>query len=151
MSDEFDKVILPAHLPRPLPSRLRSELTAALLANSVISNLQSTLYDGSRNAGWRDAVVERTKELIKNGEAQTRNEILTKLAKESRGDNIAQTRDNRGINRGHMEKQADREEGELEKSKLNVKFPEGVAKKGEKIIRSALDDITEFDAIRGSR
>ncbi|KAL9012013.1 MAG: hypothetical protein Q9173_003184 [Seirophora scorigena] len=139
-----DFVIVPAHTPKPLPSDLRSELTSALLSNSAIPVIQSTLHQASQEAHWEGSIRERAKQIITQGQAAGWQEVVEMLVKESckRPDNQSHVPGGlRSLRRDHSGSAGPtRSPNEA----TSVTFPEQAIRAGKKAIREALDPLIEM-------
>lgn len=145
MTATHDRVIVPPHTPKPLPSHLRSELTSALLSSPAIPVIQSTLHQASRNAGWADSIRERTKQLINGGNAANWQEVVEMLVKES-----CETLDNLSNVPGGLRRVRQHQNGSVEAARsssevISVRFPEQAITEGKKAIRDALDHLVDVE------
>ncbi|KAL8783591.1 MAG: hypothetical protein Q9213_004520 [Squamulea squamosa] len=142
MDRPVERISVPPHTPRPLPSRLRFELTSALLSNSTIPDIQSTLYQTSQDAGWIDAVRERAKQLISSGQATSSHEVIGLLVKEAR-----ESSDNQPNIQGGLRRQTHGSISQAAKGpanqKISVRFPEEAVSKGREVVRNALEDFVD--------
>ncbi|KAL8963902.1 MAG: hypothetical protein Q9183_004860 [Haloplaca sp. 2 TL-2023] len=144
MNSTSEKIIVPAHIPKPLPNHLRAELQAALLSNSSIAAIQSALFNTSRDAGWMEDVRKRAKQIIGNGEAMTPKAVMEKLIKEAQGE----TASRRNIPGGMRRVQKDEgvgASGNPTEPTVSVKFPEAATKKGKVVVRDALEDLVDVE------
>ncbi|KAL8838907.1 MAG: hypothetical protein Q9170_001944 [Blastenia crenularia] len=128
-----DRVLVPSHTPKPLPTHLRAELTSALLSSYAIPAIQSTLYDNARKKQWTEAVRERAKQLIRQGGAMDWRGVVEELVKEAR----------EGYN-GRKETKSPAFDG------INIRFPEQAVAEGKKVVRNTLEDIVEIEGSGGA-
>ena len=151
MDTTQERALVPSHTPKPLPDHLRSELTSALLSNSTIPVIQSTLYNTSRDAGWIKSVHERAKHLINSGQMTSLQEVSELLIKESReGIEITSSLPG-GLRRVRQNvDSADGGTGEVElaSDRTDIKFPDRAIREGKEAIRNALEDIVEVETTR---
>ncbi|KAL8802938.1 MAG: hypothetical protein Q9182_003488 [Xanthomendoza sp. 2 TL-2023] len=141
MNHSHERILVPPHTPKPLPNHLRFELTSALLSNSAIPVIQSTLYDGSRDSGWIDAVRERAKQLISTGQATTSQQVMEQLVKEARDRSKSQPNIQGGL--AHHQKSERGVQATSGPAPINIRFPEQAIIEGKKAVRTALKDIVE--------
>ncbi|KAI4148845.1 MAG: hypothetical protein L6R39_002675 [Caloplaca ligustica] len=142
-----ERVVVPAHTPKPLPGHLRSELTSALLSASAIPVIQSTLHDESEKVGWTKSIRERAKQLINNGQATTSQEIVEILIKEScerPGNQLCLPGGLRRTRQGQVDGS---EAAKAANGAIVVNFPEQAIVEGKKAIRDALDPVIEVESI----
>ncbi|KAL9611104.1 MAG: hypothetical protein Q9167_004237 [Letrouitia subvulpina] len=132
MSTKAPKVIVPAHIPKPLPDHLRSALVSALLASSSIENIQIAMHDTCMETGWLDAIHQRAKYIIHNGEADTWGEVMVIMIKEILGKDEPQN--------AHRQSK-----GGAAKSNAIVRTPDKVVKSGVSAVRTALDKLIEVE------
>ncbi|KAL8659836.1 MAG: hypothetical protein Q9202_006935 [Teloschistes flavicans] len=145
MNGNNERIIIPSHMPNPLPYHLRTELTSALLSESVIPKIQSALSDGRQDTGWMDAVRERAKQLIRNGDATTWQGVVDKLAKEARGVTENQPTVSGGLRRGHSSNGIKPTAGQTVDKPVDIRFPEHAIKQGTEVVRSALENLVEVE------
>ncbi|KAL9579428.1 MAG: hypothetical protein Q9212_005117 [Teloschistes hypoglaucus] len=145
MNNTHERIVIPAHTPKPLPYHLRTELTSALLSESLIPIIQSALSDGSRDAGWMDSVRERAKQLIRSGDATTWQEAMDKLPKEARGVTDNQPTVLGELRRGQSDNEIRTTPDPTVNKSVNIKFPEHVMKQGIQVVRNALENIVEIE------
>lgn len=145
MNRTSERIIVPLHVPTPLPSHLRTELTSALLSESAIPVVQSALSDAFRDAGWMDLVRDRAKQLISSGQATTWHEVMERLMMEARGNQHSRQTPPGGLRRKHEN------EGVLARGNspadhtVSVRFPEDAANKGKEAVRNALENLVEIE------
>ncbi|KAL8868142.1 MAG: hypothetical protein Q9174_005184 [Haloplaca sp. 1 TL-2023] len=144
MKTTSEKIIVPAHIPKPLPTPLRAELQAALLSNKSMLAVQSALSDTSRDAGWVDDVRRRAKQMIGSGEATTPRDVMDKLIKEAQGETAGRENLRGGLRR------AQRDEGvgaggRPAEPTISIIFPEAAATKGKEVIRDALEGLVDVE------
>lgn len=150
-----EHVIVPAHTPKPLPSHLRSELTSALLSNSAIPVIQSTLHEASQEVYWERSIQERAKQIIEQGHATGWQEVVDMLVKESceRPHNSPHNRPqvSGGLRRLRQDQSSFTGPAHSPMEAINVTFPERALKAGKKAIREALDPLIEVESTGASR
>ncbi|KAL9599537.1 MAG: hypothetical protein Q9219_003781 [cf. Caloplaca sp. 3 TL-2023] len=146
MNSIHDRVLVPSHTPKPLPKHLRSELTSALLSNSSIPTIQSTLYDTSRDAGWMDAVRERAKHLKENQTELSLQEVVELLARESRERTSDCNMKPGGLRRAWSDEDGEKRAAQSVSDQDKMRFPEQAIVEGKEVIRRALEDIVEVEA-----
>ena len=143
MDLSHERILVPPHIPKPLPSRLRFEITSALLSNSAIPDIQTTLYDASRESGWIDAVRERAKQLISSGKATSPQEVIGLLVKEAwEGSNNRPTIQG-GLARRQQPGSDSQGASGLPEQAVSVRFPIQAVKQGKGVVRNALEDFVD--------
>ncbi|KAI4190609.1 MAG: hypothetical protein LQ346_004886 [Caloplaca aetnensis] len=142
-SDE--RVIVPAHTPKPLPNHLRSELTSALLSTSAIPVIQSTLQKASQEEGWTPSIRARAKQLISSGQVMNWQEVVEVLVKESIERQDKQPTLPGGIRRVRQDRNSAVELAKTADEAISVKFPAQAITEGKKAIRDALDHVIEVE------
>ncbi|KAL9018601.1 MAG: hypothetical protein Q9185_004117 [Variospora sp. 1 TL-2023] len=152
-----EHVIVPAHTPKPLPSHLRSELTSALLSNSAIPVIQSTLHEASQEVYWERSIQERAKQIIVQGHATGWQEVVDMLVEES-CERPHNSPHNSPRNRPQVSGRLRRLRQDQSNftgpahsptEAINVTFPEQARKAGKKAIREALDPLIEVETREG--
>ncbi|KAL8770846.1 MAG: hypothetical protein Q9209_003497 [Squamulea sp. 1 TL-2023] len=143
MERSVERVLVPPHTPKPLPSRLRFELTSALLSNSAIPDIQSTLYHTSQGTGWIDAVRERAKQLISSEQATSSHEVIAILVKEARENSNNQLNIQGGLARRQTHGSGSQAVRGPASQNISVRFPEEAVNKGKKVVRNALEDLVD--------
>ncbi|KAL8647088.1 MAG: hypothetical protein Q9210_005761 [Variospora velana] len=150
-----EHVIVPAHTPKPLPSHLRSELTSALLSNSAIPVIQSTLHEASQKAYWERSVQERAKQIIIQGQGTGWQKVVDMLVKESceRPDNSPHHRPqvSGGLRRLRQDQSSFTGLAHSPTEAIDITFPEQAIQAGKKAIRDALDPLIEVESTGASR
>lgn len=143
MDRHHERILVPPQIPKPLPSHLRFELTSALLSDSAIPTIQSTLYDTSQDVGWIDAVRDRAKQLISTGQATSSHQVTEILLKEAR----ARSKSRATTTRSHAHHRQTESDGQgssgLTPQAVDIKFPDEAIKEGMKVVRTALEDIAD--------
>ncbi len=140
-----ERVIVPAHTPKPLPSHLRSELTSALLSTSAIPVIQSTLEKASQEEGWTASIRARAKQLISRGQVTNLQELVELLVQESVERQDKQPILPGGIRRVRQDRSSGVELVKTADETINVKFPARAIREGKKAIRDALDHVIEVE------
>ncbi|KAL9043902.1 MAG: hypothetical protein Q9214_002927 [Letrouitia sp. 1 TL-2023] len=139
------KVIVPAHIPKPLPDHLRSSLVSALLASSSIENIQSAMHDRCVETGWLDAIHQRAKDVIYNGEADTWGEVMAIITKEALGKEEPRAGSAAGSNGKSFQNARRQSGGRAAHSNTIVRMPDEVVKSGVSAVRTALDKFIELE------
>lgn len=144
-----ERVTVPSHTPKPLPTYLRAELTSSLLSNSTIPVIQSTLYNASQEAGWTEAVLERAKQLFNSGQGMSAQEVLDVIVKESHPNSQGRKGIAGGMRRGGLDRGVESKDvgGEV----VGVRFPERAIVEGKEVIKQALEDIVEVEGVGAVR
>lgn len=148
-------VIVPAHTPKPLPSHLRSELTSALLSNSAIPVIQSTLHEASQEVYWERSIQERAKQIIVQEHATGWQEVVDMLVKESceppHNSPHHRPQVSGRLRRLRQDQSSFTGPANSPTEAINVTFPEQARKAGKKAIREALDPLIEVESTGASR
>lgn len=144
-SKNASKVIVPAHIPKPLPDHLRSALVSALLASSSIENIQSAMHDKCTETGWLDAIHQRAKDVIHNDEADTWGEVMAIITKEVLGNEERGVGNDAGFNGKRFQNARRQPEGRVTHSNIIVRMPDEVVKSGVSAVRAALDNFIELE------
>ncbi|KAL9000341.1 MAG: hypothetical protein Q9169_001058 [Polycauliona sp. 2 TL-2023] len=150
MSGLDDHILVPANPPNPLPTRLRTNLTSALLSSSAIPNIQSTLHSTSQDLGWIEAVHQRAKQLISSGQATTSKEAVDMLVTEAMAQNNKKETNLRGglVGKNQLqERDGGRVRGVGDDKIIDVRFPEEAARRGKEVVREALEDIVDVETL----
>ncbi|KAL8923927.1 MAG: hypothetical protein Q9208_004364 [Pyrenodesmia sp. 3 TL-2023] len=145
-----ERVIVPAHIPKPLPNHLRSELTSALLSTSAIPVIQSTLHEASQDAEWTTSVRLRAKQLISSGQATSSQDVMEILLKESVERQDDQPVPPGGIRRMRQDRDSGAEPVKQADGAISVKFPARAITEGKKAIRAALDPVIQVERTRAT-
>ncbi|KAL9027489.1 MAG: hypothetical protein Q9196_003991 [Gyalolechia fulgens] len=145
MNAAEERVIVPAHTPKPLPNHLRAELTLTLLSTSAIPVIQSTLYNASRDAGWTDLVRERAKQLFNEGEPLSRQEVLDLLIKESHPKTHGRKRNPGGLRRVGQPRDSGLGKAKPTDNLVRIRFPDRAVMEGKEVIKQALENIIEVE------
>ncbi|KAL8688547.1 MAG: hypothetical protein Q9218_005573 [Villophora microphyllina] len=145
MNYTSERIVVPSHTPKPLPNHLRTELTSALLSESAIPTIQSALSDECREAGWMDALRQRAKQLIRNGNAVTWQEVVNKLANEVKGGLDNRPNAPGGLRRGYTSEGSRSTVDQSADKTVKIEFPEIATERGIKVVRNALENIVEVE------
>lgn len=144
-SKDAPKVVVPAHVPKPLPDHLRAALVSALLASSSIENIQSAMHDKCTKTGWINAVQQRAKDVIHNGEANTWGEVMTIMTKEVLGKEERGVRNDARSNGKGIQNARRQPEGRIADPNTAVKMPDEVVESGVSAVRTALDKFIDLE------